>query len=56
MFVSIGAGVEKSSFGIVGNTNFINSFQLGPETVPPPLFIGVLLLLPDQTPTAIDGV
>src|ERR1035437_926545 len=49
-------GFSKLSVGRVFSASFINLFQIGPATAAPPFFIGLLSLLPAQTPTTIDGV
>src|SRR3989339_1688422 len=49
------SGFSKLSFGKFFNASFINLFQIGPAIAAPPFFIGVLSLLPAQTPTDIDG-
>src|SRR5574344_1976998 len=56
MELSIGSGFSNVSTGNFLSASVITAFQIGPARAAPPFFIGLLSLLPTQTPTATDGV
>ena len=49
-------GSPNLSLGKIVRASLVNLFQIGPAMAAPPFFIGLLSLLPAQTPTTTDGV